>query len=106
VGHLRAAGFEVKDQNVDALGPIKQRFGVPAALQSCHTAVVDPYVIEGHVPADLIQRLLRERPAVVGLAVPGMPVGAPGMEAPGRPAERYDVLTFDRSGRTAVFARR
>jgi hypothetical protein len=106
VGHLRAAGFEVKEQNVDALGPIKQRFGVPAALQSCHTAVVDPYVIEGHVPADLIQRLLRERPAVVGLAVPGMPVGAPGMEAPGRPAERYDVLTFDRSGRTAVFARR
>jgi hypothetical protein len=106
VGHLRAAGFEVKEQNVDALGPIKQRFGVPAALQSCHTAVVDPYVIEGPVPADLIQRLLRERPAVVGLAVPGMPVGAPGMEAPGRPAERYDVLTFDRSGRTAVFARR
>jgi hypothetical protein len=106
VGHLRAAGFEVKEQNVDALGPIRQRFGVPAALQSCHTAVVDPYVIEGHVPADLIQRLLRERPAVVGLAVPGMPVGAPGMEAPGRPAERYDVLTFDRSGRTTVFARR
>ena len=106
MGHLRAAGFEVNEQNVDALGPIKQRFGVPAALQSCHTAVVDPYVIEGHVPADLIQRLLRERPAVVGLAVPGMPVGAPGMEAPGRPAERYDVLTFDRSGRTTVFARR
>ena len=106
MGHLRAAGFEVKEQNVDALGPIKRRFGVPAALQSCHTAVVEPYVIEGHVPADLIQRLLRERPAVVGLAVPGMPVGAPGMEAPGRPAERYDVLTFDRSGRTAVFARR
>lgn len=106
MGHLRAAGFEVKEQNVDALGPIRQRFGVPAALQSCHTAVVDPYVIEGHVPADLIQRLLRERPAVVGLAVPGMPVGAPGMEAPGRPAERYDVLTFDRSGRTTVFARR
>jgi len=106
VGHLRAAGFEVKEQNVDALGPIKRRFGVPAALQSCHTAVVDPYVIEGHVPADLIQRLLRERPAVVGLAVPVMPVGAPGMEAPGRPAERYDVLTFDRSGRTTVFARR
>ena len=106
MGHLRAAGFEVKEQNVDALGPIKQRFGVPAALQSCHTAVVDPYVIEGHVPADLIQRLLRERPAVVGLAVPGMPVGAPGMETPGRTAERYDVLTFDRSGRTTVFARR
>jgi hypothetical protein len=68
--------------------------------------VVEPYVIEGHVPADLIQRLLRERPAVAGLAVPGMPVGSPGMAAPGRPAERYDVLTFDKSGRTTVFARR
>jgi hypothetical protein len=106
VGHLRAAGFEVNEQNVEALGPIKQRFGVPAALRSCHTALADPYVIEGHVPADLIQRLLRERPAVAGLAVPGMPVGSPGMEAPGRPAERYDVLTFDKSGRTTVFARR
>ena len=106
MGHLRAAGFEVKEQNVEALGPIKQRFGVPAALQSCHTAVVDPYVIEGHVPADLIQRLLRERPAVAGLAVPGMPVGSPGMEAPGRPAERYDVLAFEKGGRSTVFARR
>lgn len=106
MGHLRAAGFEVKEQNVDALGPIKRRLGVPAPLESCHTAVVDPYVIEGHVPADLIQRLLRERPAVAGLAVPGMPVGSPGMETAGRPAERYEVLTFDKSGRTTVFARR
>jgi len=79
---------------------------VPRALQSCHTAVVEGYVIEGHVPADVIDRLLRERPSVVGLAVPGMPVGSPGMEAPGRAAERYDVLTFDRTGRTTVFARR
>lgn len=106
MGHLRAAGFEVKEQNVDTLGPIKKRFGVPAPLQSCHTALAGDYVIEGHVPADLIRRLLRERPTVAGLAVPGMPVGSPGMEAPGRPAERYDVLTFDTSGRTTVFARR
>ena len=106
MGHLRTAGFEVKEQNVDALGPIKKRFGVPAPLHSCHTAVVGDYVIEGHVPADLIQRLLRERPAVAGLAVPGMPVGSPGMEAPGRPAERYDVLAFEKNGRTTVFARR
>ena len=106
MGHLRAAGFEVKEQNVDALAPIKKRFGVPTPLQSCHTALVGDYVIEGHVPADLIQRLLRERPAVAGLAVPGMPVGSPGMEAPGRPAERYDVLAFEKSGRTTVFARR
>ena len=106
MGHLRASGFEVREENVGDLVPVKQRLGVPAALQSCHTAVIGDYVVEGHVPADLIQRLLRQRPAVLGLAVPGMPVGAPGMETPGRPAERYDVLTFDRSGRTTVFARR
>ena len=68
--------------------------------------MIGDYVAEGHVPADLIQQLLRERPAVLGLAVAGMPVGAPGMEAPGRAAERYEVLTFDRTGRTTVFARR
>ena len=103
MGHLRAAGFEVKEQNVDALGPIKQRFGVPAALQSCHTAVVDPYVIEGHVPADLIQRLLRERPAVVGLAVPGMPVGSPGMEQGGQ-THPYAVMAFDKAGKMTVYS--
>ena len=106
MGHLRASGFEVRVENVDDVAPIKRRFQVPDALQSCHTAAVGDYVVEGHVPADLIQRLLRERPAVIGLAVPGMPVGAPGMEAPGRASERYDVLTFDRSGRTTVFAHR
>jgi hypothetical protein len=106
VGHLRASGFEVREENVGDLAPVKRRLQVPVALQSCHTAVIGDYVVEGHVPADLIKRLLRERPAVLGLAVPGMPVGAPGMETPGRPAERYDVLTFDRSGRTTVFARR
>ena len=79
---------------------------MPRALQSCHTAVVEGYVIEGHVPADLIDRLLRERPSVVGLAVPGMPVGSPGMEAPGQAAERYQVLAFDQKGRTTVYASR
>ena len=79
---------------------------MPRALQSCHTAVVEGYVIEGHVPADLIDRLLRERPSVVGLAVPGMPVGSPGMETPGQAAERYQVLAFDQKGRTTVFASR
>jgi hypothetical protein len=106
VGHLRANGFEVREENVADLAPIKRRLQVPDPLQGCHTAVVGDYVVEGHVPAGLIQRLLRERPAVIGLAVPGMPAGAPGMETPGRAAERYDVLTFDRSGRTTVFARR
>jgi hypothetical protein len=79
---------------------------VPRALQSCHTAVVEGYVIEGHVPADLIDRLLRERPSVVGLAVPGMPVGSPGLEAPGQAAERYQVMAFDQKGRATVFASR
>ena len=106
MGHLRANSFEVREENIADMAPIKRRLQVPDSLQGCHTAVVGDYVVEGHVPADLIQRLLRERPAVIGLAVPGMPVGAPGMEAPGRAPERYDVLTFDRSGRTTVFARR
>jgi hypothetical protein len=91
---------------MDALAPVKRQLGVPRVLESCHTAEVQGYVIEGHVPADLIDRLLRERPAVVGLAVPGMPVGSPGMEAPGQAAERYQVLTFDQKGRTAVYAAR
>ncbi len=79
MGHLRASGFEVRVENVDDVAPIKRRLQVPDPLQSCHTAVVGDYVVEGHVPADLIQRLLRERPTVIGLAVPGMPAGAPGM---------------------------
>jgi hypothetical protein len=91
---------------VNDLAPVKRKLGVPPALQSCHTAVVEGYVIEGHVPADLIDRLLRERPPVIGLAVPGMPVGSPGMEAPGQAAERYQVLAFDQKGRTTVFATR
>lgn len=72
MGHLRASGFEVREENVGDLAPVKRRLQVPAALQSCHTAVIGDYVVEGHVPADLIKRLLRERPAVLGLAVPGM----------------------------------
>jgi hypothetical protein len=91
---------------VNDLAPVKRKLGVPPALQSCHTAVVEGYVIEGHVPADLIDRLLRERPPVVGLAVPGMPVGSPGMEAPGQAAERYQVMAFDQKGRSTVFATR
>ncbi len=93
-------------EDVPDLAPIKQKLGVPRALHSCHTAQVEGYVIEGHVPADLIDRLLRERPAVAGLAVPGMPVGSPGMEVPGQSPARYQILAFDRSGRTTVYATR
>jgi hypothetical protein len=106
VGHLRQHGFSVKVETLADLRPIKVKHAVPAELQTCHTALVDGYVIEGHVPADLIVRLLRKRPRVTGLAVPGMPVGSPGMEVPGTSAERYQVFTFERSGKTGVFATR
>jgi len=106
VGHLRAGGYTVRAEDLDDLAPIKRKLGVPTALQSCHTAVVEGYVIEGHVPADIIDRLLRERPAVVGLAVPGMPIGSPGMESPGQKPERYEVMAFDRQGRATVYASR
>jgi hypothetical protein len=106
VVHLRANGFTVKEDNVSDVGAIKRRYAVPPPLEGCHTALVDGYVVEGHVPADLIDRLLRERPRVAGIAVPGMPIGSPGMETGRQPAERYQVLTFDRSGRTTVFATR
>ena len=96
----------MKAENTHDLRAVKTRLGVPSALASCHTAVVGAYVIEGHVAADTIKRLLKERPAVVGLAVPGMPVGSPGMESPGHPAERYQILTFDKSGKTTVFESR
>ena len=93
-------------QDVANLQTIKERNGVTPVLAGCHTAFVEGYVIEGHVPADVIDRLLSERPQIAGLAVPGMPVGSPGMEVPGRPAVPYDVIAFDVSGRTRVFANR
>ena len=83
---------------------VKIKHKVPEKLRSCHTALIDGYVIEGHVPADVIDKLLKERPAVLGLAVPGMPVGSPGMEG-GKP-EPYEVLTFDKNGKTTVYAKR
>lgn len=104
VTHVKRAGFRVEIRDTANVQPVKDRWGVPPDLTSCHTALVDGYVIEGHVPADLIQRLLQERPAVVGIATPGMPIGSPGME--GGEAEPYDVVTFDKEGRTALFARR
>ena len=104
--HLQENGFEVTTHNMDDLAPVKAEYGVPRPLEGCHTAIVDGYVVEGHVPADVLQRLLQERPDVIGIAVPGMPIGSPGMETPGRPAERYNVVTFDEDGKTAVYARR
>ena len=106
MGHLRKAGFDAKEVNVRNLNSIKRKYGVTSALQSCHTAIVEEYFIEGHVPADVVWRLLEERPDVLGIAVPDMPIGSTGMEVAGRLPERYDVLAFDREGRMTVFASR
>lgn len=104
IEHLEDHGFTVQAHDVDDVTEQKVEHGVQPEHRSCHTAIVDGYVIEGHVPADVIQRLLVERPDVVGLAVPGMPMGSPGMEGPY--AESYDVLAFDRSGNSEVYASR
>ncbi len=103
VKHLQANGFTVVAKDVPDVAPYKKANSVPPMLGSCHTARVNGYTIEGHVPAADIKRLLKERPAVRGLAVPGMPAGSPGME--GLFTQRYEVLTFDQDGRTSVYAR-
>jgi hypothetical protein len=102
VKHLEDHGFSVVDHVVPDLSAMKSENGVTPALASCHTAFVAGYVIEGHVPAEDITRLLETRPVVSGLAVPGMPIGSPGMEGPN--PESYRVLSFDRTGRVATFS--
>lgn len=104
VKHLQANGFSVIARDVPDVPRYKIANDVPVTLGSCHTATVDGYVIEGHVPASDVKRLLKERPPVRGLAVPGMPIGSPGMEQ-GAHKERYDVLTFDKQGNTSVYSR-
>lgn len=104
VQHLLDAGFAVQAHDVDNLASVKERVGVPAGMGSCHTAEVDRYFLEGHVPAADIRRLLRERPAARGLTVPGMPLGSPGMEMPGK-TDPYEVLLVALDGSTSVYAR-
>lgn len=104
--HLRQHGFQVKVESTTNLRTLKAKHRVPAELEACHTALVGGYVIEGHVPADLISRLLRERPKVSGLAVPGMPIGSPGMEVAGQTPARYDIFTFHEGRKLGVFASR
>jgi hypothetical protein len=101
VKHLEANGFTVEDHVVADLREMKSEHGVTPELASCHTAFVDGYVIEGHVPAADIARLLETRPPVAGLAVPGMPIGSPGMEGPN--PETYRVLAFDGQGTVETF---
>ena len=102
--HMRSAGFPVKEVASPRMDLVKQEAGVPEALGSCHTAKVGGYVVEGHVPAAAVRRMLAEKPAIRGLSAPGMPLGSPGMEGP-YPAERYDVVSFDAQGRSAVFSK-
>ncbi|MDP1584103.1 MAG: DUF411 domain-containing protein [Bradyrhizobium sp.] len=97
VRHLEAAGFVVRVEETADLEAVRSRLGVPADLAACHTAELDGYIIEGHVPAPALRKLLEQRPRAVGLAVPGMPVGSPGME--GGTPEKYDVVLFGAAGR-------
>ncbi|MEM8484496.1 MAG: DUF411 domain-containing protein [Bacteroidota bacterium] len=106
VTHLETAGFTVKTTDLDDLSDIKTQFGVPQKLRSCHTAVVDGYIVEGHVPADVVEKMLREKPDIAGISVPGMPIGSPGMEVEGRPADRYNVMAFNKNGQTSIYAQR
>jgi hypothetical protein len=104
VEHLRKAGFTATVTDVDDMAAIKAKHGVPGRVRSCHTALVGGYVLEGHVPAEDVQRLLRQRPGIVGVGVPGMPIGSPGMEVAGVKPQKYDVLAFNKAGETHVFA--
>lgn len=102
VDYLRKQGYTVVAHDTSGMSAVKAELGVPDALGSCHTAMVGGYVIEGHVPAADIQRLLKERPKIVGLSVPGMVTGSPGME--GGTPEHYKVMAFDARGATTVFS--
>jgi hypothetical protein len=102
IQHLVKHGYSVDAKDTPDMVEVKRTLGIPDAIKSCHTAVVNGYLIEGHVPAADIARLLKEKPKVAGPAVPGMPMGSPGMEGPRQ--QHYQVLSFDKSGRTKVFA--
>jgi hypothetical protein len=106
VDHVREGGITVKvtEMSDEALASLKEKHGIPRTAQSCHTGLIDGYVVEGHVPVTEVQRLLKERPAVAGIAVGGMPLGSPGMEVPGRPAQTYNVITFDKQGAVKVYS--
>ena len=106
VDHAKENGFTTKvtELSDDALDALKAKHGIPRTAQSCHTVLVGGYVVEGHVPATEVKRLLKERPAIAGIAVPGMPIGSPGMEVPGMKAAPFDVIAFGKDGSTRVFA--
>ena len=104
IAYMQENGFTVDVKDVENLTAVKTQHQIPAQLQSCHTAIVDGYIVEGHVPVDAIQKLLAERPNIKGLAVPGMPVGSPGMEMEGVAPQPFDVIAFDNTGNMEIFA--
>jgi hypothetical protein len=103
IEHLKANQFEVIEHVVDDMDEIKQKYAVPGQMASCHTAIVDSYIIEGHVPSDDIKKLLKNKPPVRGISVPGMPVGTPGMEMGSR-KDAFQVISFDKDGQYRVFS--
>jgi hypothetical protein len=106
VDHMKAAGFEADVRDVEDIDAVKAKLGVRPELSSCHTTQVGGYIVEGHVPADAVRRLLKERPQIAGLAVPGMPAGSPGMEVPSGHRDPYVIVAFERGGQTKVYERR
>ena len=106
VEHIQQGGFTVKVSDVSdaALDELPQKHGIPRTAQSCHTGLIDGYVVEGHVPVSEVHRMLKERPVVTGIAVGGMPIGSPGMEVPGQRPQTYNVITFDKQGAIKVFS--
>ena len=103
IDHMEAAGFKVEDNVTEDMDAVKQQYGVPATMTSCHTTVANGYAIEGHIPAADVARLLVEKPDVAGIAVPGMPIGSPGMES-GDYTEPYTVFSFSEDGTTTTFS--
>ncbi|MFZ5718864.1 MAG: DUF411 domain-containing protein [Pseudomonadota bacterium] len=105
ISHMTRAGFRPQTVVVEDLTPLNGRYGVPFELSSCHLATIGGYIVVGHIPPDDVARLLRERPKALGLTVPGMPLGSPGMETPDGRTEAYETLLLLPGGRTQVFAR-
>jgi len=101
VQHMKANGFDVKIVEQNDIDAVKQRFGVPARLASCHTALIGGYVVEGHVPASTVKRLLKEKPGVLGVSAPGMPIGSPGMDGPS--PQPFSTQLFDERGRAREY---
>ena len=106
IEHMKSNGFDVKALDVDDIDAVKRERGVPAPAASCHTGIVNGYIVEGHVPADAVLKMLKDKPDIKGIAVPGMPVGSPGMEVEGAPKQAYAIVSIDKAGKTQIYERR